>query len=359
MAQLVSRRDPWTGGYKNVYIGNDGQEYQSLKSAQMADKAYAAALKGATGTSGTSAFGGTAIAGTATGGGTSGVSTSEFLKKWGEISDASLKTLQNAVAGIEAIGTAGIEGVGDAGLSDTIKMLQEQATQYGQRYGGLETEAIEATRQSIRDKIGLQRDILAGAQPEYAGVTGRAATDVKRQSELGRAEMAREAMSLGIDPTSGKFGALTRKSFMDEAKNTAIAMNLARQGEKTRALGEAKEAMSLISPTEYSNIASGISTGQEGYYQNIGNLQSTAGQLGVAKAQALGQLGVAKSQALGGLSAGMADIGRDYGSAGLAMYGLEQGYGSNTSSPFSSSKKEYSTPSAEELTRKAKKRALA
>jgi len=44
-------------------------------------------------------------------------------------------------------------------------------------------------------------------------------------------------MGMGIDPTSGRFGALSRRSALDEARNKAAAMTRARQTETARATG--------------------------------------------------------------------------------------------------------------------------
>ena len=64
-------------------------------------------------------------------------------------------------------------------------------------------------------------------------------------------------MGYGIDPTAGKFGALTRKSYLDEARNTAIAMNLARRGEKERV----SEAQLKIAQTADPRISGGLALG--------------------------------------------------------------------------------------------------
>ena len=195
--------------------------------------------------------------------------TQQFLSQWG-VGMEKLGNLYDKILSGETGGAAGPLGE----LTD--KIMQEYED-FKTEYQPMEREFFEAAR----EELGIRRD-LAGqlqrlATPDYEGVAGTAMADVAGQSEMARQAAAREAMGYGIDPTSGKFGALTRKSYLDEARNRAIAANLARRGEKERVSGLTTEALGLIKPSETAGVGLGIQKGRTG-------LLTTAGELGKARA---------------------------------------------------------------------------
>lgn len=102
--------------------------------------------------------------------------------------------------------------------ADVTRPLQDIVGQMQERYGEFQTW-------------------LAGQREDVEGAAGRAGADVAGQAEIARQSEARRVMGLGIDPTSGRFGALSRRSALDEARARAAAMTRARGTERERATG--------------------------------------------------------------------------------------------------------------------------
>lgn len=286
-----------------VYYGKDGMRYNSMEAAEAADKVYDAQLESA-GVTGKKTLKGTS-------GSTSSSSnmTNEFLSKWGEMTQESLDILTDTLSGVFSGDTqaTGIYG-------DLMTNIQNQISSFDEQYGGTTQQLLDTTLEDINTRRGLVTDLTNEAQADYAGVSGRAAADVSAQSELARQDMAREAMSYGIDPTSGKFGALTKKSYMGEARDKVTAMNQARLAEKERSTGLKVTALQNIDPTISGNLASNLMSQKS----DLLGLQTSAAGAITAAEKAKADTALAVANAVG-------DIGRDYGSAGLTMLGVNEG----------------------------------
>ncbi|MBU1066966.1 hypothetical protein KKE60_04230, partial [Patescibacteria group bacterium] len=132
--------------------------------------------------------------------------TEQFLSQWG----VGMDTIKGIYEGILGTGGTTKEGAGGAfgGLNDLVSKITGEYDEFKKTYSSLEEAGIE----SAREDLGMRREALGNLQDlskaDYKGVAGRAMTDVAVQSNAAREAEARNAMSLGIDPSSGKFGAL-------------------------------------------------------------------------------------------------------------------------------------------------------
>ena len=165
-------------------------------------------------------------------------------------------------------------------LNELGDLMTQEYKDYRERWGETEQTFMEQAKAEGQARGQAISELQTHARPDYAGVTGRAAADVKGQSEIARQSEAREMMGYGIDPTAGKFGALTRRSYLDEARDTAISMNVARRGEKERAAGVSLDIARTADPRISGNLALGISQGG-------GELARTAADVYGAGAQAI------------------------------------------------------------------------
>jgi hypothetical protein len=198
---------------------------------------------------------------------------------------------------------------------DINKQMDEQYAEYRRTYDPAAREFLQGAREEAGLRRGMAQSIMDASKPDYEGVMGRAAGDVTAQSEIARQASQREMLSYGIDPGSGRFGALTRRSYLDEARNKAIAMNLARRGEKERVTNLALEGMKVVDPTKQGELALGFArTGAEMLGQKAG----------VAKAAA--DVSIAQTQALSNIARSASDIAGSYGSQVVQPYGEMAGY---------------------------------
>jgi hypothetical protein len=230
--------------------------------------------------------------------------TKQFLSQWG-VGMESLKDLYSQILGGDG-GTAGPIG-------DLSKKVLEEYESFKTEYAPLQKQFFE----QAGEELGVRKEMIGQlkglAIPDYEGAAGRAKADVAGQSEMARQAESRRLMSLGLDPTSGKFGALTKKGYLDEARNTAIAMNLARRGEKERVTGITGQAIELADPRIASSIGLGL---QE---QQTGMLKTTA-DLARAQADIEGtRAGVVSSYAK--------DVVSPYGQVGFTLLGQQIGQG--------------------------------
>ena len=102
---------------------------------------------------------------------------------------------------------------------------------------GASTESLEAILAQMQERQAEFSTWLSEQGTDIGGAVGRAAADVTGQSEISRQSEARRMLGMGIDPTSGRFGALSRRSALDEARNKASAMTRARRIETERGRG--------------------------------------------------------------------------------------------------------------------------
>ena len=197
--------------------------------------------------------------------------------------------------------TGGGTGSAPSGFDDVIVQLKNSYQDYQKNYAPAAKQFIQAGLQEQAMRTGAIGRLEQYATPDYAGVRGRAAADVSGQSELERAAMERKLLSMGIDPSSGKFGALTRKSYLDQARNTAIAMNLAARGEKERAATVTAQEASLLNPASTAGVG-----------LNIANMGSTILGQQAALETAKVNAETAKARTIGDLATGMGTLATGY-----------------------------------------------
>jgi len=234
--------------------------------------------------------------------------TKQFLDQWG-VGMADLKGFYEKILSGETGGAAG--GV----LGDLQSKIMEEYESFKTEYQPMEREFFGQAREELgvrKELVGQMREL---ARPDYAGVAGRAAADVTGQSEMARQAEQRKMMSMGIDPTSGRFGALTRRSFLDEARNKAISMNLARRGEKERISGITGQALELTDPSKTAGIGLGLQARRTGMLETAASIGKTQADILKTKADIIG--GYAEN------------VVRPYGEFGgtLLGYGIGRGGG--------------------------------
>jgi len=285
-----------------TYYGKDGKSYPTLEAARAADDAWDATY-------------GTSKAAIKSSQATSRI-TQQFLQQWGDINEATLSSLTDTLKSLDS----GQAYAGSEQIADLISDVKAQSKQFNKQYGGLESGAIKSALADLQARRKLTGQYMGLATPDYEGVTGRAATDVRGASERARQAGAREMMSYGVDPTSGKFGALTKPDYLTQARNEAIAMNLARRGEKERITDITERGLQLIDPTQSAQIASNIQGLRTGLTQT---------RAGLAEADIAARTQIAKTKA--DIAGQITDVGRDYGSAGMTMLGLKEAAGQDVS----------------------------
>lgn len=238
--------------------------------------------------------------------------TNEFLAKWGDMNQKALEVLTSSLSGSLTGGNAGGGGV----YADLINDIKGQISSFDTNYGDMTKRAFDSSMSDIEARRGITTDLTNMAQTDYEGVSGRAAADVGAQSEIARGDMAREAMSYGIDPSAGKFGALQKKSYLGEARNKVEAMNKARASEKERSAGLKVTAAQLIDPSASAGIATNL-------MNQKGKLYDTQ----ISAANAMSTAEKAKSDTALGVANTIKDIGEQYGSLGSTMLGIQTAQG--------------------------------
>jgi len=243
--------------------------------------------------------------------------TEQFLTQWGVGMDSLKDIYKNILGGDGGTTSAGAGGGAFGGLNDLVSKMTTEYEDYKTTYKPLETEALGAAREEMGIRRGLAGKLSDLSEADYEGASGRAMADVAGQSEIARQAESREQMRLGIDPTSGRFGSLTRRSRLEEAKNKALVSNVARRGEKERVAGVVGMGLQTIDPSKSAGIASGI-RGQGA------NLLSAAAQLKESGIKT--QAGIRKTTAdiAGSFSR---DVVSPYGQLGFTMMGMGGGGG--------------------------------
>lgn len=223
---------------------------------------------------------------------------SEFLTAWtGSLGDmknmyqSAFDTLTGLTGSIQSQ-TTGTMGK----LTEISDMIGKEYENYRTAYGGAEDEFLGAAREEAQIRQGLVRGIQDASKADYEGVEGRAAADVAGQSDTERQAEARRLMSLGVDPTSGRFGALTKKSSMDEARNTAIAMNVARRGEKERVTNLALEGTKILDPQKTGGMAIAIRKGGNEMLTNQAGVLGKVADVETARTKAITDIAATQGQ---------------------------------------------------------------
>lgn len=199
---------------------------------------------------------------------TSGQLATQFLSNWGGAM-TDLKSMFGAAGQNLSSAMSLLKGEGGGKMPDEMKgylstitdlqnMMKEQYTSYQTQFAPTEQEFLKGAR----EEMGARREVTgrlleAGkARPEDAAM--RAGTDVKLQAEIGEREAARELMSMGVDPSGGRFGALSRRSAVQTAGEQAKAMNAARIAEKNRATQVNLATAAGLRPEQLASVATNI-----------------------------------------------------------------------------------------------------
>lgn len=205
---------------------------------------------------------------------TSGTIAFKFLEAWG----SSLNEIKGMYGDASTLlkGLMSGESGGNAGLDSLSSLMRNEYTSYREQYAPVEKQMMTAASETAQGKAAIQREIAkgGGTWTDTEGAAARAKADAGIQGELQNQAEARKLMSMGVDPSSGRFGALTRKGAIETAGETVRAMNLARQTEKTQGLGRAISAAGALNPAEYSNIGTGIRKGGTDILTQAGALET-------------------------------------------------------------------------------------
>lgn len=232
----------------------------------------------------------------------------KFMGEWSGAMKDMGKMYGRAFDSLSGGGGGGAIGGQVGKLNELGDLMTQEYKDYQERWGATEQEFMGQARAEGQARGEAIGDLQQYAKADYEGVEGRAAADVAGQSEMARQSAAREQMGYGVDPTAGKFGALTRRSYLDEARDTAISMNVARRGEKERAAGVSLDVAKTADPRIAGGLALGISQGGR-------ELAGTA-------ADVYGQ----GAQALTSQATAMTNLAESYGKNVGGQYGEMAGY---------------------------------
>jgi hypothetical protein len=200
----------------------------------------------------------------------SGKLATRFLDMWGgamqdvkSMFGGATKALENISGYLtgESGGAAGPSGVAKeqlGRLNEISDLIMGQYKDYTEQYTGLEKEFMESARGESAARGEFLQRLREEAIAKPGQAAARAGADVGVQGELARQAEARRLQSLGVDPTSGAFGALSRRSAIDLAGEKVKQMNLARRGERERAAGIALASAQVADPTKAGSMALGI-----------------------------------------------------------------------------------------------------
>lgn len=256
---------------------------------------------------------------------TSGTVAADFLKAWGSSLNDVKSMYGDAASVINGLMTDKALSPKLKGLEEISGLMKKEYATYKEEYAPMEKEFMGAARDTMQEKRAIQREIAKGGGKwaDQESAAGRAKADVGIQGELQNQAEARKLMASGIDPSSGRFGALTRKGAIDLAGQTVQAMNLARQTEKTEGLKRAISANEALNPTTYSEIGQGIRKGGMDLLTRAGEVEVAGVNAQSQHLQAMGNLGTS----YGNLATGMA---KSVTEPLAEMAGYYTGLGKNT-----------------------------
>lgn len=213
----------------------------------------------------------------------SGKLAAQFLDAWG----GSVNELKGMFGDIGKVinslvtGNAMTGGGAYAGITDLANQMKAEYDQYKAEYAPIEKEFMSHARDLAQGQKNILAELAEGGPGRFADIEGaasRAGKDVSLIAETQNQAKARELMSMGIDPSSGKFGALTRKSAVDLAGETARAMNIARQTEKSAGIERGLAVASAMDPHGYVKTAMGIREQGSELLKGAGALQKAAAE---------------------------------------------------------------------------------
>jgi hypothetical protein len=152
-------------------------------------------------------------------------------------------------------------GVIDRTINNAVGEVNQSLSDYRQKYGGLETEAIDVAMEELGITRELGQQMAELSRPDVEGASARAKADVSAEGAAARQKMANDLIAMGIDPTSGTGQRMMRESLDTEAFGKVMAGNTARIAEKDRATRATATGLQYINPNETAGIATTIAAG--------------------------------------------------------------------------------------------------
>ena len=245
--------------------------------------------------------------------------TQQFLDQWG-VGMSDLKDIYKSILGGGGTGLGALPDEISGPMKEFTDKISSEYDSFKENYAPLESAGIESSLSELGARSGMISQFQDLSKADYEGVSGRAMADVAGQSETARQAEARNMMSMGIDPTSGRFGSLTKKSYLDEARNKAIAANVARRGEKERVTDVTARGLELVDPMIGANIATGISGQRSGLLKTGADITNTG-------AKTAADIAKAKADIVGGYAK---NVVNPYGELAFTMLGSGMGGGGYT-----------------------------
>jgi hypothetical protein len=246
-----------------------------------------------------------------------GTLAATFMEKWGSAMEGvqgmystAMDTLKSLTSGVQASTSGTLSKLGD--ISD---LIGQEYQDFKTTYGGAEEEFLTGAREEALARRQMAGQLGDLAKPDYEGAAGRAATDVRTQSAIARESMTKDALGMGVDPSSGKFGALSRRTYVQEAADTANAMNAARRGEKERVSNLTLQGLSVLDPNKTGGMAINI-RGQG--TEMLGQQAGVAGKIADVE--------TARTQAITNIADTTGRLASGYSQAVTQPYGEMAGY---------------------------------
>lgn len=237
----------------------------------------------------------------------SGKIAAQFLEAWG----SSLTTVASMYGDASSVIKGLMSGESGGGLAPKLKGLDELSTLMKQEYatykadfGGMEKEFLGQARDLSTGKTNILKELAQGGGKwvDEEGAAARAKVDAGLQGELQNQAEARKLLAMGVDPSSGRFGALTRKGAVDMAGETVRAMNLARQTEKTQGTARGLAIAGAMNPNETANIGLAIGKGGREILGQAGQLEQAGANVQSQYINSMGNLGTSLANMASGVS---------------------------------------------------------
>jgi len=223
---------------------------------------------------------------------------SEFLANWstslknvGDMYGGAMDMIKNITKSMASGASGGsASGTGIPGFDDVIGQMKNAYQDYQTNYAPAAKEFLSQAQAEQTQRTGALTRLDQLATPDYEGARARAITDVGAQANLAREANQREMLGMGVDPTSGKFGALTRKSYLDQAAAEADAANKAVNAEKTRSAALTTQEAALINPNATAQTGINIAKGGTDLLTNEANMMTAASNADTARINSMGAL---------------------------------------------------------------------
>jgi hypothetical protein len=164
-------------------------------------------------------------------------------------------------------------------VSDVANKLGAEYNQFQTTFSPLRDDLISGAGTRLQQQGILADQLMGLTKADYAGVRGQAAGDVAQQTQIGLDANERWMTRMGMNPSSSNWMNMRNQARLDEAKNKALASNVATNNEKNRVSDLTVKGISILDPTQLSNAALGIQTGANNLLLGQANAAGTAAQL--------------------------------------------------------------------------------